>query len=86
MTDKRVVVPPEMVEAARKAVHEQGFSRSDAFGAAVDIILEAALLYQREHPPVPTEKQFEELENLLAEKRWQWPRIDGCHCNRVVRA
>ena len=58
MTDKRVVVPEGMLEAGRKALYEDGFSRSDALGAAVAVILEAALNWLCENPPILPDNEW----------------------------
>ena len=68
MTDKRVVVPTEMLTAAWQSVAakmkeyvNEGRSERVPELHVARIALEAALSYQREYPPVPTEKQVEEM-------------------------
>ena len=59
MTDKRVVVPEGMLEAVVDAwdIH------AETIVDQCDNIAQAVLLYQREHPPVPTDEQAAEILN-----------------------
>lgn len=73
MTDKRVVVPEEMLEAAmesRKQIAGQVGGWSDGMCRQV---LEAALLYQREHPPVPTHAEMWEISKAIDDSDMNWP-------------
>ena len=63
MTDKRVAVPEGMLKAAMES-REKAIGKVGGWSEEMcRPVLEAALLYQREHPPVPTDEQAAEILN-----------------------
>jgi hypothetical protein len=67
MSEKRYVVPEEMLDAATAVINADMSAalRSDMRWPGVNAILKAAIRWQSEHPQVPTEEQMDALTNDL---------------------
>ena len=86
MTDKRVAVPEGMLKAAMES-REKAIGKVGGWSEEMcRPVLEAALLYQREHPPVPTNEQAAEILNKAfvyiagSKNQFQWAAREWVRC------